>query len=85
MRKDVGGQQALDQVVVAAVPVAASETEHAGHRVRLEHRAHDVGGSAEPVDESAVLPLEVERRQRTFCADALEYLLGDVAVLGEDP
>src|SRR5439155_15998443 len=83
-REDLARQQSLDQVVVAAVAVASSETEHSGHRVRLEHCAHDVRGSAEPVDQRPAPALEVERREGTFRADPLEHLLGDVGVLGED-
>ena len=49
-RDDVRRQQSLDQVVVAAVAVPPSETEHSGRGVRLEHRPHDVRGDAEPVD-----------------------------------
>ena len=59
--EDLGRQQSLDQVVVAAVAVPSSETEHTGHSVCLEYSAHDVRGSAEPVDQRPAPALELER------------------------
>ena len=74
-------QEPLDEVVVAAVAVAAREPDHAGDRVRLEHRAHGVLGQAEPVLRRAALLLEVGGGKRAFGADPLEHLLGDRGVL----
>ena len=82
---DVGRQQSLDQVVVAAVAVPSSETEHSGRGVRLQHRAHDIRGYAEPVDQRPTPTLEVERGQWALGTDPLEHVLADVSVLGEDP
>jgi hypothetical protein len=84
VRQDLGRQQSLDQVVVAAVAVSSSQTEHSGRGVGLEHRAHDVRGSAEPVDQRPAPTFEVERGERAVGADPLEHVLGDVGVLGED-
>ena len=80
----LGGQQPLEQVVVAAVALAPREPEHAGARVGLEHGAHDVRRHAEPVDLVPPLALEVERRQRSVRADPLEHALGDLAIVGEE-
>ena len=77
-------QQPFDEVVVATVAVASREAEHAGDRVRLEHRPHDVRLHAEPVDRLPVLALEVERRERAVDADSLEHPFGRLGVLGED-
>ena len=80
----LGGQQALKQVVIAAVALASSEPEHAGARVGLEHGAHDVRRHAEPVDLVPPFALEVERRQRSLGTNPLEHALGDLAIVGEE-
>ena len=61
--EQLGGQEPLDEVVVAAVAVAPREPDHAGDRVRLEHRAHGVLGQAEPVLRRAALPARSRRRR----------------------
>ena len=84
-REDVGREQPLEEVVVAAVALAPREAEHAGDGVRLEHGAHGVRRHSEPVGRRPALALEVERRQRPLRADPLEHALGHLGVLGEDP
>jgi len=60
----LGGEEPLEEVVVAKVSLAPCEAERAGGGVRLEHGAHGVLGHPEPVLRRSVLGLEVERRER---------------------
>jgi hypothetical protein len=76
--------QALEDVVVAPIPVTTREAEHARDGIGLEHGTDDVGRRSEPVGRRPALSLEVERGERAVGAYALEHLLGDLGVLGED-
>jgi hypothetical protein len=82
-RQQIGWEQPLDEVVVAAVAFAPRDTEHAGDRVRLQHGADDVRRRPPPLDRRTAL--EVERRQRPLGADPLQDLLRHFCVLREDP
>ena len=84
LREHVGRKQPLEEVVVAPVAVASREAEHAGDGVRLEHRTNGVRRQAEPVGRPTLRTLEVERRQRSVGADALEHAAGHLGVLGEE-
>jgi hypothetical protein len=77
-------QESLEEVVVAAVALAAREPEHSRVGGGLEHGSDDVRRDAEPVDQRSALALEVERRERPVRPDPLEHALDDVRVLGED-
>ena len=83
-RKQVGRQQPLEEVVVAAVAVAPRKAEHARDRIRLEDGAHRVRRDPEPVGRLPLRPLEVERRPRPLDADPLEHLPRDLGVLRND-
>ena len=82
LRQQLRREQALDEVVHAAVSISSRKAEHTADGVRLEHGARDVRRRPEPVDRGPAL--EVERRERPFRADPLEDLRSDVDVLGED-
>ena len=77
------GEQPLDQVVVAAVAVAAGEAEDAGDGIRLEHGPDGVGRRPEPVGRRALLALEVERAERPVGAHPVEHAPGHLRVVGE--
>src|SRR3954471_20511235 len=83
-RQNVGRHESLDQVVIAAIALPSSKTEHSRHGGCLEHCAHDVRGSAEPVDQGPLAALEVERSEGALRTNPLDRLLRDVRVLGED-
>src|SRR5262249_10892724 len=82
--EDVGRQKPLEQVVGAAVSLAARETEQARDGIRLENYAHGVRGHAEPVLRRPALAFEVGRRQRAVRADALENPPGNVRIFFEE-
>ena len=81
LAQDVGRQQPLEEVVVAAVALAPREPDHAGDGVRLEHGAHDVRRQPEPVGLRPAGALEVERRERAVGADPLEHPLSDLVIV----
>ena len=79
LAQDVGRQQPLEEVVVAAAALAPREPDHAGDGVRLEHGAHDVRRQPEPVGLRPAGALEVERRGGQP-ADPLEHQFGDLVL-----
>ncbi len=83
-RQDLGRQESLDQVVVAAVPVPSGKTEHAGHEVRLQHGPYRVRRCPEPVDQRSLPALEVQGRQRALRPDAGQDVVGDLRVPAQD-
>ena len=79
--QEVHGEEALGQVVDAAVAVASRDPQDAGLRERLQDRADLVRGAPVPVDRGA--RLDVGGGEATVPADAVQQLLHERRVLVE--
>ena len=88
--QQLGREQPLDEVEVAAVALAPGEADDARLREGLQDGAHLAGGSPVPVDRGS--PLEVEAAQGPVVPEALEDVRdrlgmageGAIAVLGQE-
>ena len=79
--EELGGEEALGEVVDAAVPLAPGQPQDPGLGQRLEDGPDLVGRAPVPVDRRA--RRDVGRRQRTVAADPVEQLLDQRRVLVE--